>query len=328
MPGPESAEKRRKINLTPSQVAASALAASCAALVASTLGVAGTLIGAAVGSVVTTTGAALYSHLFHTGGKKIADTINSVGGSIPLAPRSLVTRPHVGTGADPTLSDRALIDPALVETVLAGTAMAQSIPADRLYGASTDAAANAFADAPTVSQAPSLWTPQPTAPADPAAALGPLREAREPALEAEQTPGRGSGRSARLRKPIALAAAVAAVFGVSVVIGMLAGQPIRQATGSPGPSTSHSTAPQTPASQSAGSTSGTESGAASSSPSAGSPSATPDSSAAPTSSGGASAPAGAGGATSDPNAQSTAEKAGSGGAAGAPVAAGSGSPVG
>jgi uncharacterized membrane protein YjjB (DUF3815 family) len=64
--------KRGTVNLTPSQVAASALAASCSALVASYLGVAGTVIGAAIGSVIATTCAALYSHAFRTGGKKLA----------------------------------------------------------------------------------------------------------------------------------------------------------------------------------------------------------------------------------------------------------------
>jgi hypothetical protein len=62
---------RHRFGLTTSQVAASALAASCAALVASFLGVAGTISGAAIGSIVATTGSAFYGHAFHHGGKKI-----------------------------------------------------------------------------------------------------------------------------------------------------------------------------------------------------------------------------------------------------------------
>jgi len=62
---------RHRFGLTASQVAASALAASCAAIVASYLGIAGTIGGAAIGSIVATTGSAFYGHAFHTGGKKI-----------------------------------------------------------------------------------------------------------------------------------------------------------------------------------------------------------------------------------------------------------------
>jgi hypothetical protein len=63
--------QRHRIGLTTSQVAASALAASCAAIVASFLGIAGTISGAAIGSIVATTGSAFYGHAFHTGSKKI-----------------------------------------------------------------------------------------------------------------------------------------------------------------------------------------------------------------------------------------------------------------
>lgn len=314
MPEPEAENKRRKINLTTSQVAASALAASCAALVSSTLGVAGTLIGAAVASVVTTTGAALYSHLFHTGGKKIASTINSVGAVIPYNPRAIQTKAHDGTDADEA-ADAAQARTIASEPFAAETAPALLIPADRLYGAT----AGATADAPTADQSPGLWTPRQPNPADATAALEPLREAQEPTLAPERVPARESGRAARLRKPMALAVAIAAVFGVSVAIGMIAGQPIRQATGSPGPSAPHSTAPQTPASGSSGSASG----AASSSPSAASPSATPDASTA-SPSGGASTSSGGSGSSPGATSNGAAGDA-AGGAAGM---AASTSPVG
>ena len=61
--------RRNPIGLTPSQVAASALAASCSAIVASVLGVAGTISGAAIGSIVATTGSAFYGHAFRHSGK-------------------------------------------------------------------------------------------------------------------------------------------------------------------------------------------------------------------------------------------------------------------
>jgi hypothetical protein len=52
----------RSLGLTPAQVLGSALAAMSGAFLASWLGTAGTLVGAAVGSVVATIGAAIYTH--------------------------------------------------------------------------------------------------------------------------------------------------------------------------------------------------------------------------------------------------------------------------
>src|ERR1700716_3764231 len=55
-----SAEQAEKSGIRMAQVAAAALAAVTAALLGSTLGVAGTVLGAGVASVVTTVGAELY----------------------------------------------------------------------------------------------------------------------------------------------------------------------------------------------------------------------------------------------------------------------------
>jgi len=68
----DAKKRRRRISLSPSQVVGSSLAASCSALVASFLGIAGTIGGAAIGSVVATTGTAVYGHALHHGGKRIA----------------------------------------------------------------------------------------------------------------------------------------------------------------------------------------------------------------------------------------------------------------
>jgi hypothetical protein len=84
---------RTPIGLTTSQVAASALAASCAAIVASFLGVAGTISGAAIGSIVATTGSAFYGHAFHHGGKKIVKRLGP--GTLPVSD----AKPKAATGA-------------------------------------------------------------------------------------------------------------------------------------------------------------------------------------------------------------------------------------
>ncbi len=61
MSDPED-ESPRKLELSPTQIAASALAAVSAAFFASWAGTAGTLVGAALGSVIATVGAATYSY--------------------------------------------------------------------------------------------------------------------------------------------------------------------------------------------------------------------------------------------------------------------------
>jgi hypothetical protein len=62
-------------NLNVAQVAGGALAAVTSAVVASRFGLGGTLIGAALASVVSTTGAALYSHAFRRTGSTVRRVI-------------------------------------------------------------------------------------------------------------------------------------------------------------------------------------------------------------------------------------------------------------
>jgi hypothetical protein len=61
-------------NISAAQVAGSALAAVSAAVVASFLGVGGTIIGAALGSIVASIGGAVYSHSFQRAGYKLGET--------------------------------------------------------------------------------------------------------------------------------------------------------------------------------------------------------------------------------------------------------------
>jgi hypothetical protein len=65
---------RRGPDISAAQVAGSALAAVSAAVVASLLGVGGTVIGAALGSVVASVGGAVYSHSFRRAGTKLGET--------------------------------------------------------------------------------------------------------------------------------------------------------------------------------------------------------------------------------------------------------------
>ena len=186
--------KKPRLNLTTSQVAASALAACSASIVASYLGVAGTVIGAAVGSVVATTGAAIWGHVFRTGGHKLKQTL-------PL----LVNGEQVEMEVEQADADAA--SPA-------------AVPAGRFYGG---------AEASTVTEAleVGLWHPKtPTAETQVIS-----DESDEPA----KTKTLASSITARIvhikkyRKPMSIAAAIVAVFCISIVVGIFAGAPVRSA---------------------------------------------------------------------------------------------------
>lgn len=156
---------KHRLKLSPSQVAASSLAACCSALVASFLGIEGTIGGAAIGSVVATTGTAVYGHALRKGSTKIV--------------RRLGSTTVVGSQGEPRT-------PAWTQTELPLTPEA--------------AAANAEAPADEVA----------------AAQVGTAESWPRPA-------------KTKYRKPIALTAALLAVFGIAIVVGLLAGGPIRQA---------------------------------------------------------------------------------------------------
>lgn len=72
-------EGRRRIDLSVAQVAASALATVVGALLASELGVYGTILGAAVVSVGATTGGAVFQHLFRRTGEQLRGAVDRTG---------------------------------------------------------------------------------------------------------------------------------------------------------------------------------------------------------------------------------------------------------
>ncbi len=94
---PSSPSRAAQLGLTAPHVAGGALASVTAALAASRLGVGGTLIGAAVGSVVSTIGGALYAHSLDRAGQRVITT------------RQRLIRPATGTD----LSDPVALPPEL-----------------------------------------------------------------------------------------------------------------------------------------------------------------------------------------------------------------------
>ncbi|MFG2843307.1 hypothetical protein ACGF12_09035 [Kitasatospora sp. NPDC048296] len=69
-------EERKRIDLSVAQVVASALAAVVGALLASELGVYGTILGAAVVSIGATTGGAVFQHIFRRTGEQLREAVD------------------------------------------------------------------------------------------------------------------------------------------------------------------------------------------------------------------------------------------------------------
>ena len=93
---------RRGLNLSAAQVIASVLATLSAAVAASFLGVAGTLLGAALGSVVSTMGTEIYKHYLQRSEERLRTAgqvlYHSPARPRPAAPRSRRERlPVAGT---------------------------------------------------------------------------------------------------------------------------------------------------------------------------------------------------------------------------------------
>ncbi|MFF5720445.1 hypothetical protein [Streptomyces buecherae] len=88
----EAKEKTKRLELSVAQVAGSALAAVAAAVLASRLGVYGTIIGAGVVSVVATAGGSVFQHFFHRTGEQLRVV------TVHHRPRARQV-PHTGDGA-------------------------------------------------------------------------------------------------------------------------------------------------------------------------------------------------------------------------------------
>lgn len=74
-PPAQGGAPRVRLQLSATQLIASALAAVTATIAASYLGVSGTVIGAAIASVVTVTGNAVYSHSLHRTGQRVRTAV-------------------------------------------------------------------------------------------------------------------------------------------------------------------------------------------------------------------------------------------------------------
>jgi hypothetical protein len=91
-----------RIQLSATQLIASALAAVTATIAASYLGISGTIIGAAIASLVTVTGNAVYSHSIHRTRERVRVVARTATQPIrPLAMSEETTSDHLSTSEHP-----------------------------------------------------------------------------------------------------------------------------------------------------------------------------------------------------------------------------------
>ncbi len=122
--GDDSDEEDGKFSLSITQIAASTAAAVTAALIGSQLGVAGTLVGAALASIVSGVGAAIYSHsllVTRRQMKRALQLVRPADDAVPTTPAAPVTGvPNAAAPSrvplrddDPTVLMKAVIPPTV-----------------------------------------------------------------------------------------------------------------------------------------------------------------------------------------------------------------------
>ena len=117
---------RPRIQLSATQLIASALAAVTATIAASYLGVSGTVIGAALASVLTVTGNAVYGHSIHRTRERVRTAVPIAGRLLPppaeragLAPTAVLPTPLARRPRSPLPRRLAIASVAMFAAVLA-----------------------------------------------------------------------------------------------------------------------------------------------------------------------------------------------------------------
>ncbi|MFF4320742.1 hypothetical protein [Streptomyces sp. NPDC001568] len=100
--GPERADEVKKLDLSVAQIAGTSLATVGAALLASQLGVYGTIVGAGVVSVVATAGGPVIGHVFRRTGDQLREGARPRGRQVPLR-----QGPDAGTAVLPAAAEPA-----------------------------------------------------------------------------------------------------------------------------------------------------------------------------------------------------------------------------
>jgi hypothetical protein len=111
-PAASQARRRPRLEISATQLIASALAAITATIAASYLGVSGTVIGAAVASVLTVIGNAVYSHSLRSTGERVREVVpvavrfgpragSPTGPTVPRLAESVPARPAASPASRP-----------------------------------------------------------------------------------------------------------------------------------------------------------------------------------------------------------------------------------
>lgn len=116
---PEREKETKKLDLSAAQVAGSSLATVAAALLASQMGVYGTILGAGVVSVVATAGGPVIQHFFRRTGDQLRETARPKARQVPVeGPRE---EPHEVRAPDGTMMLRQVPPPEVSEEFGAAT---------------------------------------------------------------------------------------------------------------------------------------------------------------------------------------------------------------
>lgn len=99
---PTNLPRRPHLQLSATQLIASALAAVTATIAASYLGVSGTVVGAAIASVVTVTGNAVYGHSIRRTRERVRTAVPVASRWLPTESAERTERTERGEAADPT----------------------------------------------------------------------------------------------------------------------------------------------------------------------------------------------------------------------------------
>ncbi|MFE4261064.1 hypothetical protein [Streptomyces sp. NPDC056883] len=120
--GPEQEKEKKKLDLSAAQVAGSSLATVAAALLASQMGVYGTILGAGVVSVVATAGGPVIQHFFRRTGDQLRETARPKARQVPVADPDSGSGSGFGSGfgAGAGPAGRAPDGTMLLGTVAAG----------------------------------------------------------------------------------------------------------------------------------------------------------------------------------------------------------------